>query len=286
MQSVDCYNCGSSRKEFWAEENGFTLVKCLDCGLVYVDPRPDQAEIDRAVVEGVHKGTNLVVNKPEFSQRRFNAYPGILKDLFRNDLKGKKLRWLDIGCGNGELLLALKENYPRISPRGLEPNLMKQELARSKGLEVGYFELKDHKERYDIISTLNVYSHLPDPPAFFRMCRGLLTPGGEILVETGDIGDWTREDISWALTLPDHLSFAPESVVRNVLEKSGFDIVAVQKYTRWPCDHILVRLAKEILKIVWPGKKSEISRYREFWREYLLSRKFIIDMYIRAKVAS
>jgi len=285
MINVDCYNCGSNRKEFWAEENGFTLVKCTECGLVYVDPRPEQDEIDQAVALGVHKGTSPVINRPEFSQRRFRAYPGILRDLFGNSLKGRKLRWLDIGCGNGELLLALKEHYPEITSRGLEPNLAKQELARSRGLEVGYFELKDHKEGYNIISALNVYSHLPDPPEFFRLCRGLLVPGGEILVETGDIANWTRKDISWALTLPDHLSFAPESVVRNVLVKSGFAVVSVRKYTRWPCDHILVRLAKEILKIAWPGKKSEIGRWREFWREYRLSKKFVIDMYIRARLA-
>ena len=285
MINVDCYNCGGKRKEFWAEENGYTMVKCRDCGLVYVDPRPAQEEIDQAIVLGVHGGTARVVNKPEFSTRRFLAYPKILKHLFGKELKGRRLSWLDIGCGNGELLLALRKHYPEIRSRGLEPTLSKRELAASLNLDVDYFELRDHPERYDIISALNVYSHLPDPPEFFRVCRNLLKPGGEILMETGDIGEWTRKDISWSLTLPDHLSFAPESVVRNILGKCGFNIVAVCKYTRWPCDHIAVRLAKEFLKLVWPGKNSEIGRYREFWREYLLSRRFIIDMYIRAKLA-
>ncbi len=42
----------------WARENGFTAVKCLACGIVYVNPRPIISLIRQAVKTGVHTDVN------------------------------------------------------------------------------------------------------------------------------------------------------------------------------------------------------------------------------------
>lgn len=57
LEIVHCPLCASSDSRAWGEENGFTGVKCLECGLVYVSPRPTSESIDEATKLGVHQVT-------------------------------------------------------------------------------------------------------------------------------------------------------------------------------------------------------------------------------------
>ena len=52
---LPCYNCGSEEATFCAEENAFSLVKCSECGLLYLEKRPDDKEISQAHKQGKHK---------------------------------------------------------------------------------------------------------------------------------------------------------------------------------------------------------------------------------------
>jgi len=56
MIAVSCYNCASITYTNYLAENGFNLVKCKRCGLLYVNPRLDDSEINEATKIGTHKG--------------------------------------------------------------------------------------------------------------------------------------------------------------------------------------------------------------------------------------
>ena len=56
VESIVCPFCGDPKYLPWARENGFVAVKCISCGLVYVNPRPSLSLISEAVKTGVHKG--------------------------------------------------------------------------------------------------------------------------------------------------------------------------------------------------------------------------------------
>ena len=178
MITPACYCCGSSQNEFYVSENGFTLVKCSACGLLYVWPLPSNAERDEAVRLGVHRGEQDIRVTGSFSKRRVEPYLKILGDLYGEELQGRRLSWLDIGCGHGEFMVALRKFNPRTQIRGLEPNVYKQKAAQKRNLDVSFFDIGSHRQRYDMLSLLNVYSHLPDPPSFLVRCRELLAPEG------------------------------------------------------------------------------------------------------------
>jgi SAM-dependent methyltransferase len=253
-------------------------VKCSGCGLLYVTPRPSPAESDRAAISGVHQGEAALVVTGCFAEWKIKHYRTVLEDLYGRHWANQGKTWLDVGCGHGEFLLALRQ-YSRggIVGSGLEPNVGKQESARARGLNVSSFELDGHAERYDVVSFLNVYSHLHDPPTFMRECRAVLKPRGELLVQTGDSADIPSDEIFRPLSLPDHLSFASEKIVVNLLRRSGFREVAVKKYPvypfkAWPC-------IKAFVKLLFPSRRSEA---RDLIRRYWLSHKYHTDMYIRA----
>lgn len=120
---MDCYNCGSGEKSPYATENGFSLVQCKKCGLLYVTPRPDSSDINTAHQYGMHKGETTLETTGKYSASRSNDYMDVLKDLYEDELQEQKRTWLDIGCGQGEFLAALeKYSGGKVLAMGLEPN--------------------------------------------------------------------------------------------------------------------------------------------------------------------
>ena len=54
LTHVPCPLCGSSRHRPWTTEREFTVVRCEECRLLLVNPRPAPRAIDEAVRTGVH----------------------------------------------------------------------------------------------------------------------------------------------------------------------------------------------------------------------------------------
>lgn len=278
MKTVDCYNCGEEKTKFYTEENGFALVKCDSCGLLYVKQRPDDMEISHAHKQGIHSGEKELDVKARFNRGKIQQYLEVLDDLFIGNF-GKINTWLDIGCGHGEFIIAVqKYSSGKIEIKGTEPNEYKQEMARKKGLNVTCFDISSHNEKYDAISLLNVYSHLTNPPDFIDSLKMLLTPGGELVLQTGDTADLDSKDHVRPFYLPDHLSFASEKIVTGILEKKGFDILKIKKYPFMRFN--LKNTVKEFTKVFIPKYNSRIKYY------FKIKNYPDTDMYIRAKLKS
>ena len=45
LQKTNCLNCDANDFQLFDTENGFNLVKCNKCELLYVNPRPSDNEI-------------------------------------------------------------------------------------------------------------------------------------------------------------------------------------------------------------------------------------------------
>src|SRR6476660_7335226 len=45
MEHISCIFCQNSSRDVAITENGFTGVKCHNCDLIYVSPRPNAAEV-------------------------------------------------------------------------------------------------------------------------------------------------------------------------------------------------------------------------------------------------
>jgi SAM-dependent methyltransferase len=233
LERVPCYLCGSEAGTAWATENGFDVQRCSGCGLLYVNPRPALATIDKATECGMHRGDEtLNVSSRHGGERRVRAYERKLADLYPGDrLRGCSARWLDVGCGHGEFIEALgRASGNTLRVVGSEPNRIKAAAARERGLDVSFRDFDAETQRYDYVSLLNVYSHLPNPPAFLRRLRTLLEPGGEFVLQTGNWAELERSDIGDQLNLPDHLSFASEELVDRALRQAGFDVLSVHRY--------------------------------------------------------
>ena len=140
------------------------------------------------------------------------------------------VRWLDVGAGFGEFVEALTEYLPAGSAcEGIEPMAPKAEFARSRGLRIRQAFLSEVTEKYDVVSILDIFSHIPNFHSFLQEIKSVLRPEGEVFIKTGNGADLeSRSEIPGPLTLPDHLVFAGESHIRRFLQEGGFDVVSLR----------------------------------------------------------
>ena len=278
LVEVSCYNCGGKEYELYATENGFRYVKCKNCGLVYLNPRPKDVEVISSHEYGVHIGNKVINVTGRYKKSKIKRYLSIIGDFYtKEELIDKK--WLDIGCGFGEFIETLnKVANNNIYVKGSELNKIKINFCKERGLDVEKIDMKNHNEKYDVISLLNIFSHLPNPIQYFESLKKNLRTRGELFIETGNISNMPAKYFPRPFYAPDHLSFANKEIVEDILKRIGFEIVKTKLYR----GELYPKISDIRGSVVLAAKsvvKYKDGRFRNFFPKYPN-----IDMFIRAKL--
>ena len=272
---IACPYCGAWDHTPWAEERGFMAVRCERCRLIYVNPRPDLAKIHTAVRTGVHgEDVNYLDVRTRRIDSKVEQYRGILGRLFADVWnRGAPVSWLDVGAGNGEIIEALTKLAPAGSRiEGVEPMESKASRARARGLNVSTSYLQPTHPKVRFISVVDVFSHIPQFGDFLSVVRSVLSPGGEVFIETGNLADLDhREEFSGELGLPDHLVFAGETQLAGWLKKTGFEIVSIERVR---IDGI-VYFAKNVVKALLGRPLQVRLPYSSGFRQLLVRARLI-----------
>jgi len=270
IETISCPYCRKHESISWAKENGFTAVKCLNCGLIYVNPRPCLSLIDEAVKKGIHCETNnkrVVITHRVAS--KVNFYKKIIRNMF-DDVwcSEKKISWLDVGAGFGEIVEAVSMLAPDGSKiEGLEPMEPKRICAEKRGLIMKNGYLNNVEEKFNFLSLINVFSHIPDFDIFLKDVKRILLPNGEFFMETGNIADLdNKNEVPMELDLPDHLVFAGEKHIINYLNRNGFSIVNIKKRRK----DDLINFVKNIIKKTMGRKVFLKAPYTSKYRTMLI----------------
>jgi SAM-dependent methyltransferase len=115
-------------------------------------------------------------------------------------LEKQKLRIIDVGCGTGETTAGIARFFPQAEVVGLDVNPASLELAaklaRDERLNIRFLQcnvledpaavLRDagllaDDRRFDLMFSIGVLHHLPDPPSGFRNVRPLIADDGRFL---------------------------------------------------------------------------------------------------------
>ena len=104
-----CILCSSSNRTTLIKQGKWTVYKCANCGLGFLDPRPDQDELRnlyRNDYFSSHYDEGLKVDSLEM-KRRISQEDHRVK-FFRRFKKTGKV--VDLGCGRGYFLHACQLN--------------------------------------------------------------------------------------------------------------------------------------------------------------------------------
>jgi SAM-dependent methyltransferase len=165
---------------------------------------------------------------------------------------------LDVGCGTGRLLELLRDR-PEMERVGVELNAERSVMARAKAdcevLQVPLASLDDSR-RFDVVTLINVFSHLTHPDAAFAKLRTLLRPSGRLIVKTGEVVSSVRRSAVPDWGIPEHVQFLGLGTVDWVCAAYGFAKVR----------HDRVPLARELFE---PGRWR--TQGRGWWRNAVKS---------------
>lgn len=224
----NCIVCQSENNEklFDVERPDFNenlkVVKCCDCGLVFQLTDLNQEDISK------YYGN-------DYYQHQSGWLEKILIDFLDNvrireiEKYGKKGMVLDIGCGDGELLLKLKQQGWEV--RGLDISLAAYEAAK-KSLGDLVFN-KDLKkcgfpgDFFDVVIMWHTLEHIFSPNELLAEIYRILKPDGVLVVEVPGLDSpvykLTKQDY-FSFDDPSHLYHFSARTLDKLLEINHFRV--------------------------------------------------------------
>ncbi len=215
-----CKICGSSKTEFIGFKNNSRLIRCKQCGVIYVESPPSWDIIESRYNNDYHCYSEAVSLPKEI------IYDYFLKEIKR--IKGLKI--LDVGCGMGEFLELVVDNEGK--PYGIEFSDYASDFVAKKGIKVcnqnaeGKF-CYDSK-LFDIVTMWDVIEHLYNPGKALSEINRVLKKDGFLILSTPNFSGLTRLLFgfnAYQISLPEHLFYFNLDSIKNILNKHGFRII-------------------------------------------------------------
>lgn len=230
-------------------------MQCLDCQTWYLDPRPDETALSI-----IYPPNYYIYAAQSSGPARKGLWSTLAGTLFKMRIKpieqhiqlGRETRWLEVGCGNGNVLEALQEIYG-IQAEGLDISKAAADNCQQKGFKAhcGRFEEFDAQTLgwFDIVHSSHLIEHLNSPREYVEKVFELLKPGGLCVFATPNTNavEATWFGPNWGgLHVPRHWALLNHDNVRTLVEGAGFQFLGTKFSTNgafwsWTMHAYLVR---------------------------------------------
>jgi SAM-dependent methyltransferase len=243
---MKCPLCNSS-SQFAFVSKGINILDCQSCSHRFAEIEANETHVskvyDNSYFNGGGAGYSDYALESELLRKRGQMYSKKIAK-FRNN----KGRILDVGAAAGFVLKGyLDEGWKGM---GLEPNGNIAKIGKDTlGLDIRQNSLEKFKlkEKFDLISMIQVVAHFYDQRKCFENASALLKDDGLLLIET-----WNRDSISAKLFGKNWHEYSPPSVLQwfslnglsDFLKQFGFEKIANGR----PSKKISGKHAKSLLK--------------------------------------
>lgn len=284
---IPCPGCGHEDSRPAFDKDGFAFRRCCACGSLFVSPRPDVGCFDRFYREGAAAAYWEDVFFPAVStaRKRLLFAPKARKVARLCRQAGIAPETIaDVGAGLGHFLLELRRVFPGVRAIAVEPHPGMAGLCREQGLEAmeTTAEKVDAGGVADLVTTMEVIEHVPDPLAFVRGVARLARPGGRVLM-TGLCADGfdivTLGARSRPISPPVHINFFSVRGITALCQRAGLEVLDV--FTPGKLDVDIVRKAlrddpalltdQPFLEQLFAGPESAQAAFQRFLARNRLS---------------
>ena len=235
-----CPLCGSRRSEVAFRDNGCSLRACRNCELFFVDPYPTTVQGHMRVLFNLQDDIQILDCASRYRGERL--YYDRHFDSIARECEGAT-SILDVGCGTGHLLERLSQ-WRGLYCTGIELNpraaAFARRISRCDIFETPLEEFRIDRQ-FDVITMINVFSHVPSFDGMFASLLLALRPGGKLILRTSEMGSnvsrWNQAH--WGI--PDDLHFMGLRTLHFICARYGF---AVVRHERIPFEDELFRRSR------------------------------------------
>lgn len=204
-----CNACsGTSFQPFAVRADGTEIEQCTNCGLGVIASLSESTDAQRD--DARNSGADC----------RFTAEHGVGWAAALVRLLADQGKILDIGCADGRLLDKFSSAFDK---SGIELNAEAAGQARDKGIRLLGNDLldpqllRDHRAGFDMVTSIEVFTRLPDFRGGFRAAIDLLRDDGFLLFEVPVISA-DASNAAWLNRSPGHIYYPTEAAIRHVVE--------------------------------------------------------------------
>ena len=202
------------------------VVKCNNCGLVYINPRVKSNQIVEGYSEAVDEN---YVSQAETRALTFRHGLGTIERL-----AGGKGKILDVGCAGG--LFVKEARDAGWDAYGVEPCkwLVDWGVKNHRlNLKATTLEKAKYPSNYfDVVTLWDVLEHVPDPKATLEECNRILKPNGLVVVNYPNWGSRLAQFFGrkWWFLLSIHLYYFTPKTIKKMLEVTGYEQVFTKRH--------------------------------------------------------
>lgn len=247
FEEIACSLCGGSsytpllrtRDYRFKLNEYFNFVRCKDCGLIYLNPRPTANAILKRYEEDY--GPSSEINRSKKLRHRSNLIRYLVRFLYKVNgtysilEANPKGRFLDVGCGNGDTLEKARDMGADVF--GVDINYKCVSLCQNKMLNVRCGSVEDVQYPDNFFNTIwisQTIEHLPYPNRTMKDIFRILKPGGFVYIMTPNAESYLAAVFRsfWqGWHAPFHFQVYAEKTIRRLSESAGFIVVRIKFMT-------------------------------------------------------
>ena len=233
------------------------LSQCMGCSHIFANPAPTQAFIQSLYSQ---------IKDPLYEEEAEGRGKNFKRILSRLDsIHPERGTLFDVGAATGILLnLARQRGW---QTAGIEPSAWAVKVAKEKyGIDLyeGDFESAQLQENcYEAVTLIDFIEHISHPLEALAKAYTVLSPGGTVCLVTPDIQSWAAKIAGngWWHFRPGHLAYFTKASIVRLLERSGFTVLKIKRYSwTFSAHYLLSRKPKLVFFIRNP-------RLASFWKK-------------------
>jgi SAM-dependent methyltransferase len=225
-----CDICSESKFEILWRINGYDIMRCFDCGLIYANVV--ESDIENAYEMDYYKS----VYPDCESDRNIHEINNVMmlqkiEDYFSPGTM------IEIGSAFGFFLeIAGRRKW---KAAGYEMSKYASMIARTQyhqDVKNADFLADDIRDKVDVICMFDTIEHLLRPSLYIEKISHTLKNGGGLVVTTGDISSWVARIFGkrWRMFVPPlHVYYYSRKTITRLLERFGFEILSISNESKY-----------------------------------------------------
>ncbi len=259
LQSVACDLCEQDRSvPIFLRPDSMSVVECVECGLLYLNPRPTQSTVEAWYTQSYFDGASAGLGYTSYFGKAEVA--SLLKEaetklaILGNHVNLKGATVLELGCATGDTTCALWTRGANVIGCDLSADAIRIAHQRYPMIEFrtsSVDRLQFASGQFDVVIAFELIEHVLSPAAFVEEVHRLLKPGGVLALTTPNAGCGRR--IGWKqwsgfATSLEHLYFFDTSTLAKLLSLAGMSRMATYSQGTGKVEKPKTRRLKHMLK--------------------------------------